>query len=317
MKILSRNNLKNWAMDNIEQLDEEIIGEISDVEKSAWERALAKIEAREMKMSFSKVKQFAESPFHFMRYMIARELRKDAGTPAMVFGDLVDCLTLTPDETEQRFIIEPDGGAMNSLKGCDALLEFYGLASEEYPKLDDKKRAIVAAREMSGKRIVSADTMAHAQAMRNRLYLNAASGWILSNVTNTQVKAEFSAFGWDWMGKLDGEGNSLIMDLKIMPSANPRKAEYTIRDMKYNWQGALYTLPRGGSKSFYNVIIDRSLGVSCFEHDRRGLQSAWFEVEECIEHFERCIYLGLDNPSIWFSSYDFFARRGIYQYGKR
>ena len=304
------------ALTGVEQEDEiAVLPELTEPEKRVWDVVKARIESREISMSFSKIKQFAESPFHFVRYMVARELKQDKATPAMIFGDLVDCLCLTPDEVADRFVIEPAGGAMNSLKGCAIILQFYG--SEPVGKMDEQKAVIREVRAADKRRIVTAEILAQANAIRNRVYSNEASRRIMYQFTATQVENEFDAFGWHWKGKFDGEGERLIGDMKMMVSAKPEKAMRTIRDMHYDWQGALYTLPRRAGKKFYNICLDRQLGVSVIHLDNRILTGAWHAVEEMIQHFERCIFEGLDDPKIWYSSYDFFApRNGIWEYGR-
>jgi len=303
------------ALTDLQQEDAEVISELTQAEKTVWDVVRTRIENREISMSFSKIKQFAESPFHFVRYMVARELKQDKATPAMIFGDLVDCLCLTPEELNDRFIIEPSGAAMNSLKGCAIILNFYGI--EPVGKMDQQVEMIKQVRESDKRRIVTAEVMAHATAIRNRVYSNEASRRIMYQLTATQVENEFDAFGWHWRGKFDGEGDRLIADMKMMVSAKPNKAIWTIRDMHYDWQGALYTLPRRAGKKFYNICLDRQLGVSVIHLDQRVLAGAWHSVEETVQHFERCIFEGLDDPQVWYSSYDFFApRNGIYEYGR-
>lgn len=348
------------ALTQVEQEDEfGVLPELTETEKTVWDVVRGRIENREMTMSFSKIKQFSETPFHFVRYMVKSEmiklgLIKDKVTDAMMLGRLVDCLSLTPDLTATEFAVEPVGAAMNSLKGCNALLMFYGdmlqgeldyLAPVENKpltkseaerldelsemidaiskalfagvKMDDKKQTIRAAREICKQSIVSAAMMEQATTIRNRAYSNEASRRILYQFTSTQVESEFDAFGWKWKGKFDGEGERLIADMKMMVSAKPDKAMRTIRDMHYDWQGALYTLPRRAGKKFYNICLDRQMGVSVIHLDNRVLTGAWHAVEEMIQHFERCIFEGMDDPQVWYSSYDFFApRNGIYEYGR-
>ena len=71
----------------------EILAELSDEETTVWDKIRGQIERREISLSFSKIKAFSKSPFHFVRYMLARELKRDDGTPAQIFGDLFDCIT--------------------------------------------------------------------------------------------------------------------------------------------------------------------------------------------------------------------------------
>lgn len=321
----------------------QVLPELTEVETKAWDRIRKRIEAREIGMSFSAIKQFSESPFHYVRYKVASELKQDKGTAAMVFGSLVDCLCFTPDEVDNQFAKEPVGGAMNSNKGCDVLLRFYGemfqgeldglpeknradelsemidaISQALGPaKFEDKKQTIRAAKGICKKRIITDLVLHLAKGIKNRVYSNEASRRIMYQLTATQVENEFEAFGWKWKGKFDGEGERLIADMKMMVSARPEKAMRTIRDMHYDWQGALYTLPRGGGKKFYNICLDRQLGVSVIHLDQRVLANAWGMVEEMVQHFERAIFEGMDDPSVWYSSYDFFAPRNeIYEYGR-
>jgi PDDEXK-like domain of unknown function (DUF3799) len=295
----------------------EILAELSEDEKTAWDKIRGQIERREMTLSFSKIKAFSKSPFHFVRYMLARELKRDDGTPAQIFGDLFDCITTTPDETKDRFVIEPVGGGFGSLAAVGILADFYGISFEN-EKFDERKRIVREHRISLKKRIVTQAQMNQAEALKNRLYRNEVAGRLMNRLTSTQVSVEFSAFGWNWKGKFDGESETEIDDLKLMmQDASFQAAQYNMRKLKYAWQGALYTIgARQGKKKFYNICLDASLGVTVVHINRHELVKAWNQIEECVADFERCIYEGLDDPGIWFSSYDFFApRNGVYEFG--
>lgn len=329
----------------------EILAELSDEEKTAWDVIRGRIERREETLSFSSIKAFKKSPFHFVHY----KLKKKVDTPALIFGDYFDCITTTPGETKERFASEPIDGKLNSLKGCDVLLKFYGemfqgeLDSFGQPdaktmtkaqtdrindlqemigaisqalnagvKMDDKKQTIKAAQEICGIKIVTQKQKTLAEALKNRLYRNETAGRFMNRLTSTQVAVEFSAFGWKWKGKFDGESDTEVIDLKVMArDASFEAAQRTMRTERYNWQGALYTIgARQGKKRFYNICLDGALGVTVIHINRHELVKAWNQIEETVTEFERCIYEGLDDPGIWFSSYDFFApRNGVYEFG--
>ena len=297
----------------------EILAELSDEETTAWDKIRGQIERREMTLSFSKIKAFSKSPFHFVRYMLARELKRDDGTPAQIFGDLFDCITTTPGETKDRFIVEPAGGGLGSHAAIDILIKFYGITGvNEKAKVDEKRESVYSFRSTLNKRIVTQGDMNRAEALKNRLYRNDAAGRYMNRLTSTQVSVEFPAFGWKWKGKFDGESDTEVIDLKLMmQDAGFHAAQYNMRKLKYAWQGALYTIgARQGKKRFYNICLDGSLGVTVVHVNRHELIKAWNQIEECVTEFERCIYEGLDDPGIWFSSYDFFApRNGVYEFG--
>lgn len=296
----------------------EILAELSDEETTAWDKIRGQIERREISLSFSKIKAFSKSPFHFVRYMLARELKRDDGTPAQIFGDLFDCITTTPGETKDRFIIEPVGGGFGSLAAVGILADFYGIELDSTLKFDARKAILREHRSGLKKRIVTQGDMNRAEALKNRLYRNDAAGRYMNRLTSTQVSVEFPAFGWKWKGKFDGESDTEVIDLKLMmQDAGFHAAQYNMRKLKYAWQGALYTIgARQGKKRFYNICLDGALGVTVIHVNRHELIKAWNQIEETVTEFERCIYEGLDDPGIWFSSYDFFApRNGVYEFG--
>lgn len=297
----------------------EILEELSPEEITAWDEIRGEIERRETTLSFSSIKAFSISPFHFVRYKIASRMKRDVGTPAQIFGDLFDCITTTPDETDYRFVVEPNGGGFGSHAALDILIEFYGITGiPEKAKVDEKKAAVTTVRESSKKRIVTQKQMDLAQALKNRLYRNESAGRYMNRLTSTQVAVEFSAFGWNWKSKFDGESDTEVIDLKLMmQDASFETAQRNMRKLRYNWQGALYTIgARQGRKKFYNICLDGSMGVSVIHISKHELLKAWYQIEETVADFERCIYEGLDNPGIWFSSYDFFApRNGVFEFG--
>lgn len=55
-------------------------------------------------LSYSSLKQFRRSPLHYITYLT----QKKEATPALIFGNMFDCLLLTPDEFEKRFVVAPE-----------------------------------------------------------------------------------------------------------------------------------------------------------------------------------------------------------------
>jgi len=199
-------------------------------------------------LSHSSLNEFTKSPRHFINYKTGKKER----TPAMTFGSLVHCMILEPEEVEARYIPEPEDAPrrpsirqIQAKKPSESSLESIAFWT------DFEKQA-------QGKEIVSAADWATAERMKEAVYANEASRFVLDQVEETEVKIEWQSFGFSWRGYIDGKGQKVILDLKTIRDATPRMVERAILYDGYNRQAAHYLKGGGFPKhDYYIVAVDR------------------------------------------------------------
>lgn len=253
-----------------------------------------------MKLSHSALNAFQKSPRHFIEYKTGEREQ----TPAMLFGSLVHCMVLEPDEVESRYIQIPEDAPRrpsdrqrNAKNPSDSTIESIAFWDEWERKAE-------------GKGQISADDWEAAERMKDAIYSNDASRFVLDMIDQTEVHIEWTFKGFQWHGYIDGKGEKIIMDLKTIRDATPRFVERAIKYDGYARQAAHYTIGAGNKDcSYYVVAVDKNCHVTTCKLRKTTLKAAWEEIEILTGMFRKC--LALDE---WGKSYDFWAHSaGIYE----
>lgn len=266
-----------------------------EIDVNKYTELMRKIRSKEITQSFSAIRAFSKSPAEYIAY----KLRLFEPTEAMDFGTLVDLLLFTPDEFEEKYFVIDDIEVVQKLieggyKNARATKDYKNWKEEELQKNNGKKEVAIDDYNLA-KRIVEG------------LNKNEASRWVLDQLGEVQKKLEFEWLGYTWRGVVDGEGESIRMDLKIFADADPNAVQRRILREKYTWQSAVYD-QGGGKKDFYFVVADKNGGVSVHYVDRRHIVNAKEEIEYHIGLFQKCALF-----DEWQASYDFYAPNGIYE----
>src|SRR5690606_28641952 len=132
----------------------------------------------------------------------------------------------------------------------------------------------------------------------------------LSSIDETEKQVEWTMNELKVTGKIDGKGERIKVDLKILADANPRKVQYKIRDMKYDVQAAMYNTAIDPDDKYFIIAADYEGHVSVIEITKESIRAARERVDEATLKLKQCILLGK-----WDCSYDYFGNRsGIYEY---
>lgn len=253
-----------------------------------------------MKLSYSSLSAFMKSPRHFMEYKLGEKKK----TPDMIFGELVHCFVLEPDRVEERYVVIPaDAPKRPSITQLNA----------KEPS-DNTIKAIAYWEDFSkkhqGKRIVTSKDWGIAERMKDAVYSNESSAFVLDQITNTEVRVEWKSSGFNWIGFLDGKSDDskIILDLKTISDASPRKVERAIRYEGYKYQAAHYTIGAGLDYDYYIVAVDKSLHVTTMHVQKTTIAAAWEEIEIACSMMKKCMAL-----NEWEKSYDFWPSDGIYK----
>lgn len=255
--------------------------------KDPFTELMRRLDSKKEKLSVSSFKEFANSPKHFIRY----KMREKKQTDAMLKGSVTHCLILEPDEFNERYIVvnKPDRRTKEGkAQWADILAEV----------------------EATGKEIVPQDMFDTANRVKDFCYKNKSIRWVLDNTTTTEQHVKWELGGYKWRGFVDGNGASFYMDLKGMRDASPKKAKYTIRDMRYLWQGYLYgRAPECKGKDFYIICLEDMPNGCVIEIDHKTLQAQADEIEWYLYQFKKCVFEGA-----WDRGYDYFTKDGIFNY---
>lgn len=270
---------------------------------------VARIEAKDLRLSFSSIKAFAP-PYGSPRRFIYNKLADREPTKAMDFGSLLDCLLTENEEAfERKFAVVPQDINRRTNEGKVRWAEF--------------------CEKNAGKSLVTQKEVDLAMALSRRLWAARESKFVLEKVTDTQVwfggkkEQPFEFFGWNFAGVADFVGTDplegeMVADLKVMAQASPRKARWTIQDMMYREQLSLYkTAIFAGNKraAMYTVGIEQTGEVFVCSYNQRDYDMSMKRWEMIMSAFDRCVVMG-----DWHRSYGFWAEfesprtRGIFNY---
>lgn len=263
---------------------------------SKWRQVIDGLHDGTEKLSHTSLWEFRKSPLHFMQYKTGEKKRTDS----MIFGSVVHCLILEPQEFEMRYALEPDEAPrrpsitqINAKKPSESTLESIAF-------WDDFNR------RNKGKEIISSDDFLKAKIIAEAVGKNASSAWVMERITETECPIEWEFSNMNWRGYQDGRGDGIICDLKILADASPRKVERAILYEGYSWQAAHYTQGAGFQDHEYYLIACDHIGhVSVFNIRRNTILSAWEDIGWCVSSFKKCLFLNQ-----WNKSYDYWARNG-------
>ena len=269
-------------------------------EVSPYIDLINKIEKNEVTLSFSSFKQFCESPRHFIQY----KLNPKEPTSGMDFGTLVHLLILEGDKLEEKYYILPEDApkkptksqlnAKNPSEDSIALMAWW-----------EEQRDKAAGREF-----IDFDLYQKANKIKEYVYRNPSTRWVLDNITTTEQKLEWEYKGLKWRGYVDAFGPQLFADLKNMNGFNISKPLWSIRDRKTLWQGFLYGLtPECRGKDFYIVGLEPMPNAKVIRVKWRDLQAQKEEIDRYIYLFKKCVF-----ERAWDNGYEYFTKDGFFDY---
>lgn len=242
----------------------------------------------EMKLSYSALSAFQESPKDFVRYKTKQRVTTDA----MVYGSMLHCLILEPEDFEKRYFCFDDTEKCREIGG-------------------EKPRATKAYKEWkaytiadAGDRIViSPDDYLNALAVANNVQTNRAASKVLRLCPQHEVPVEWEYKNFKFHGFIDADGEEARADLKSCADASPRKFQSEIIRMGYHMQAAMYNLG-AGIKPYYIIAVDKTGGVSVHKLHDKLIEKGMEEYDRLVGKFNECIL-----SDAWDQSFDFWADR--------
>lgn len=258
---------------------------MTETSLSPYRELINKIESGDITLSFSSFKEFAQSPRHFIRYKLKEKIQ----TPAMLFGSMVHCSILEPDEFDSRYVVAPKVDKRTKAGKEEYAIFLHGVGDKE---------------------VVSDQDYEDAKRMADAVRKNDPARFLLDRMECKEVAVNWDFGGFNWRGFIDGENANIMADLKTTADADPRKLRWSIRDKKYHWQLAFYRMAPGrSSKIPFILAVDRNCNVTCVEFSDADIKVAQDQIEWYLSRFHQCIAMG-----DWSKSFDFFAGRdGFYK----
>lgn len=225
-------------------------------------------------LSFSSLKAFAESPSAFVEYKLARR----EPTDAMLFGSMLHCLVLEPQDFDNRYLCLDDSAICNSIGGAKPR------ATKAY-----KEWKAIAMSEAGTRELVETDDYYAAKKIATNVRHNRASKKILDMCPEHEKPIDWEFKNFMFKGFIDGRGEKAKLDIKTCPDASPRKFQRTIIEEKYYLQGAMYTYAEGQDVLYYIIAVDRKGGVSVHKLHAQLLEQGMNEYNSLLDRFNECI----------------------------
>jgi hypothetical protein len=239
-------------------------------------------------LSYSSLKNFAESPEAFIQYC----LKEKKQTDAMLFGSIVHCLVLEPMKFSERYFVLDDAQIVSEIGG----------GNPRATKVYKEWKAIQLANN-TGKEMVKPEVFRQAEAIANNVSNNRASRAVLARCNKFEIPIEWEYNNFKFRGFKDAEGKNCMFDLKTMKSAEPRKAQRDIIEMKYYLQAAMYLTGTVEKKPYYIIAVDKKGGVSVHKINDDLMEYGLQEYKKLVDSFNDCLLRNHFNRS-----YDYWSQ---------
>jgi hypothetical protein len=253
--------------------------------KKEFKEEIEKIMSGESHLSYSALKAFLTSPYHFYRYKTEKETTK-----AMIEGVQFHMAVLEPGKFKEKYFVLDDSSIV---------LEIGGGRPRNTSKYKDWKNEQLELN--SGKEEIAMDLYNSFLLMGEYLTINKATKSLMSGLTHREKDFEFEHDGFKIKGKIDGEGSDYTLDLKKAAFTNFNKIKFEIIDKYYDMQGAIYGAAVNKSKH-YIPFISADLSLRCIQLSPDSLDLGWQKFEYALSEFTRCA-----EEESWLSSYEFFT----------
>lgn len=257
----------------------------------------------ERPLSYSSLKAFQKSPQHFVMY---REGKKEP-TPAMEFGNIVDCLILTPELYEKKYAVMPSNlerpGA-NILKAKNPSPE----SIEKIKKWDEWTSANV------NKTWISSEDAQKALFLKDKTYKNEKAVELIGRKVKTQVRMNWNEAesGLPFVGYIDLEGDSFILDLKTAATGDPEDFMKQAYNLGYHIQAAAYVdayRKLGMFKDYWFLVVETSEpnNITVFKADKDFMELGHEEYKYLCKEFKMCM-----ETDQFYKGYEFRSAMGYF-----
>jgi len=297
--------------------EDENVETVKDQPNSELFELIGKLQRKEIKLSYSSLKEFGKSPMNFIRYKLKQ---RKPQTESQIFGSLCDCLITEPERFDQLFVVNDVMPTTDNQKGfCQDLIN--GLNKENAfsnnysrGKVDDLYNQFLNYVEAtkSGKTVITKSLKEEAENIIENLKKSDLVMQYLDSCNKFQNKLEWKKNGWDFIGYSDCSGDGLIIDLKFTRDANPDKFERDVVNYEYYMQMGMYADASNyeGVPECYFIAYDKTGNFSVIKLDYGFIKYGIRKYKYLLSKLDKCISENRFNES-----YNFFDdhQRTVYR----
>lgn len=263
--------------------------ELQQIQLDNTAPVISKLMSHEGHLSFSSLKAFKESPATFIEYKLAKREPSDA----MLFGSMLHCLVLEPQDFDKRYLCLEDADICAQIGGAKPR------ATKAY-----KEWYQTSVGEAGDREIVETNDYLSAKIIASNVLHNRASAKVLNKGWEHEKPIEWEFKNFMFKGFIDGKGDKAIFDLKTCPDAAPLKFQREIISNSYYLQAAMYLQGVSENLPYYIIAVDRKGGVSVHKLEERLIEHGMNEYNKLLDRFNECIL-----KDEFDKSYDFWSER--------
>lgn len=257
-----------------------------------WDNFLESVSNGTFYMSFSKLKAFRKSPFHFYQYITKTFESSDA----MKFGQVDHCLILEGEDAfnfNYMVLDRPTNLQCNASKdGKIGKIEFAEKLAEARGQ---------------GKELVRLQDYQKALHIRKMLLNDAFCNYILNEDGDSEIGFSYeyqteTGFKYKFRGRIDRMGRGFKLDLKNINNLSEKNISRHIEQNLLHLQASIYQMSNVGfmNDDYYIIAADTD-AVLPVKISPKTIQKGKAILDHTLERFEMCY---LENR--WFESLGFW-----------
>lgn len=256
-------------------------------------------------LSYSSLKAFQKSPQHFVEY----RLTKPEPSAAMIFGNIIDVLILTPDDYERKYAVMP-------LDVCKPGANILNAKNPSADSLVKIQKWTEWSEANKGKTWISNEDAALAKFLAEKTFNNPKAKELLSRVVRTQDKISWThkETGLPMIGYKDATGDSFIMDLKSANDGSPEGYMKNAFNFGYHIQAGAYldaeqTL-HGKFPDFFHLVVETNApyNISVYKCDKDFIALGKQQYNDLMMQVKFCA-----ENNLWHQGYEFHTATGYHQ----
>ena len=213
-------------------------------------------------LSYSSLKQFAQSPNHLLSYWEGEKKE----TSSMLKGTLIHTILLEPEKLESEYAIWKGGRR----------------AGAEYKTFCEVNE---------GKNIIKPEELEEAEKCIEKANANV----LLNLKKGVEKEIKFEIEGLPFRGFVDFYGDGFIGDLKTCSNAEPKAFQRDFVKLKYYWQAAIYIMANeqlnfaGENPDYFIIAVETSApyNTQIFKVEPKFIEKGISEIMQALKDFER------------------------------
>lgn len=242
-------------------------------------------------LSYSGLKPMLISPLHFAH----NRMNPKAPTDAMIFGNVLDCLLLTPEDFDTLYIVADKPNMAASKKNAvqiEAYLKLVESVRIENEKIESK---------WLRKNVIDSSMKKEAEILKEKILASKRFQRLYEATTSVQKSYAFTdkKTGFKVIAKFDAvaeiDGKAIVWDLKSTVDASKEDYPKQAVNMDYPLQGGTYLTAylhnTGKFADFYHVVAEKTepYGVNVFRAPNDWIEKGKQDLRLCLDRVKFCM----------------------------